>query len=96
VTGWVGALPFDHPVATFHELCLFLGGSPDSFTGGLLTLIGKADPDNLPRLRLGFPAAVAAWQIWRQRAPLTARELYDAVHCVTPDIERFYRAATKE
>jgi hypothetical protein len=58
-------LPDDHPVSTWDDLVLFLGGSPDSFTGLLLHLIAKADPGNRARLRAGFPKHVAAWEMWQ-------------------------------
>jgi hypothetical protein len=65
-------------VSTWEELCLFLDGSPTSFTGLLLTLITKADPGNRARLREGFPRQVAAWEAWCEHAPLT-RERLDAL-----------------
>jgi hypothetical protein len=81
----MGALPDDHKVHLWHELCLALGGSPDSFTGLLLSLIEKADPGNLARLRAGFPRQVAAWEIWMtDAATLTAGELKAAL-AATPD-----------
>jgi hypothetical protein len=60
----VGVLPADHPITTYAELALALGGSEDSFTGQLLALIAKADPGNRSRLRKGFPRHVAAWELW--------------------------------
>jgi len=72
------ALPDDHPLATYADLALALGGSEDSFTGDLLRLIAKADPRNRARLRAGFPLQVAAWEIWMGAAPhITAGELAD-------------------
>jgi hypothetical protein len=79
------ALPDDHKVQTWHELCLALGGDLTSFTGDLLHLIEKADPGNRARLRAGFPEHVAAWEIWRvQSATLTSGELQAALAAV-PD-----------
>jgi hypothetical protein len=70
----------DHPLAGWSDLCLALGGSPDSFTGRLLELIQKADPGNKRRLRLGFPQHVAALDLWMRCAPeLTAGELRDHI-----------------
>jgi hypothetical protein len=58
------------------DLALFLGGSPDSFTGVLLNLIVKADPGNRARLADAFPAVVHAWRIWGGTDPApTADEL---------------------
>lgn len=69
-------LPDDHPVSTWHELCLALGGDVTSFTGDLLHLIAKADPGNRARLRAGFPQHVAAWEMWTEAdPPMTAGEL---------------------
>lgn len=62
-------------VSTWEDLVLFLGGSPDSFTGLLLTLIAKADPGNRARLAEAFPGQVAAWEAWCELAPLTAARL---------------------
>lgn len=64
-----GVLPADHPVASWDDLCLFLGGSADSFTGQLLGLVAKADPGNLHRLRAVFPVGVRAWECWQDSAP---------------------------
>ena len=80
------ALPDDHPVNTWHELCLALGGDATSFTGHLLALIEKADPGNRARLRAGFPRQVAAWEIWAAAGGqgLTAGVLTAALEAV-PD-----------
>lgn len=70
-------------VDSFHDLALFLGGDSSSFTGDLLRLIGKADPDNLNRLAAGFPRQVRAWLLWRASAPVTADilvNLLEATH----------------
>lgn len=62
------------------DLALALGGSEDSFTGKLLQLIAKADPDNRERLRLGFPRIVRGWEIWMATSPTpTAAELLDVL-----------------
>jgi hypothetical protein len=47
------------------DLAVFLGGSEDSFTGLLMVLIAKADPENRVRLKLAFPRQVAAWELWQ-------------------------------
>lgn len=68
------------PVDSWDELCLFLKGSPSSFTGMLLTLLAKSEPENQARLRRAFPRHVAAWEIWVVRAPeLTYGELEEAL-----------------
>jgi hypothetical protein len=79
------ALPDDHKVETWQELCLALGGADDSFTGHLVTLIAKADPANRARLRAGFPKQVAAWERWVEASGrLTVADLYAALATV-PD-----------
>lgn len=62
-------------VDSWPDLCLFLGGSTDSFTGLLLVLIAKADPGNRRKLRGDFPREVAAWEEWQAHAPLSWGEL---------------------
>lgn len=64
---------------SWRELCLFLDGSQDSFTGKLLELIAKADPGNRARLREAFPRHVAAWETWQVLAPCTWGELEAAI-----------------
>jgi hypothetical protein len=59
----------DMKVATSGHLALVLGGDETSFTGDLLHLIGRADPDNLRRLTLAFPREVALWQLWQRLGP---------------------------
>ncbi|HEV2452007.1 MAG TPA: hypothetical protein VGS62_08775 [Streptosporangiaceae bacterium] len=62
------------------DLALFLGGSGDSFTGLLLTLIAKADPGNKARLRMAFPREVAAFDGWQSMSPApTFRQLREAL-----------------
>lgn len=62
-------------MAELHDLCLFMGGDSTSFTGDLLRLIGKADPDNLKRLEAGYPRHVRAYVLWRACAPVRADTL---------------------
>lgn len=70
------ALPDDYPVRTWEDLCMALGGAPDSFTGRLLELAAKADPGNRDRLRSAFRVQVTMWEAWTlAREPLTVREL---------------------
>ena len=57
-------LPMDAPVREWRDLCMVLGGDPQSFTGQLLDLIQHADPEHKARLRLAFPLHVAAWEVW--------------------------------
>jgi hypothetical protein len=76
--GMTGALPYDHLVVTFGDLCLALNGDETSFTGDLLRLVQKADRKNRELLRAGFPVHVAMWEIWIEidgRAPVTAYAL---------------------
>lgn len=67
------------PCNSWEELCHFVGGSPSSFKGQLLTLIEKSDPGNRSRLRQEFPREVAAWETWCWRAPCTWGELERAI-----------------
>jgi hypothetical protein len=67
------------PAGTWHELCLFLGGSPSSFTGQLLELVAKADPGDRERLREAFPRQVAALEALREIGPCTWGELETAI-----------------
>jgi hypothetical protein len=60
-------------------LCLFLGTSPDSFGGRLLSLVEKADPVNREKLRGAYPRHVAAWEAWRVLAPCTWGDLEAAI-----------------
>lgn len=75
----IGALHEDMMVEDWGYLCLFLGGSPDSFTGKLLELVAKADTFNRAKLRHAFPREVVAWTVWVAHAPLTAKDLDDKV-----------------
>jgi len=67
-----------HPAGNWEDLVLYLGGSPGSFTGMLLTLAAKADPRNLALLRGAFPRQVTAWEAWVRHSPATWGEL-DAI-----------------
>jgi hypothetical protein len=76
----------DVKISATGLLALFLGGSHDSFTGLLLVLFQKADPDNLARLRLAFPRVALAWETWGSMSPVpTFRELADALTAAAPD-----------
>ena len=79
LSDWSGypKVPFllTHEMSELHDLCLFLGGDSTSFTGDLLRLIGKADPDNLRRLEAGYPRHVRAYVLWRACAPVQADTL---------------------
>lgn len=70
-------LPPETVIDTWAMLCIFLGGSTDSFTGMLLHLIAKADPFNLNRLRRAFPEEVRAWQIWMEAPKSLAAAEFD-------------------
>jgi hypothetical protein len=48
------------------EMAFLLGG--DSFTGILILLIAKADPDNRARLKTAYPVEVEAYELWQQLA----------------------------
>lgn len=75
-----GALAPDDVIGTSGLLALFLGGSPDGFTGLLLTLAAKADRGNLIALRGAFPRQIAVWQIWQATSPApTAGELAEII-----------------
>jgi hypothetical protein len=67
----------DIPISEPGQLAEFLGGSATSFTGMLLTLIAKADPQNMMRLELAFPRQVAAWHTWMAMASPTPAQLRD-------------------
>lgn len=60
-------------VEDLEQLVSLLGGSADSFTGQLCTLILKADPGHLDALRAGFPVEVMCVMGWRATAHQTAR-----------------------
>lgn len=77
----------DTDVIGIRELALFLGGDATSFTGDLLRLIAKArfTPENLNRLSVGFPRAVAAWMMWSTMSavmPITAARLAELLTTV--------------
>lgn len=70
-------------VDDFHSLCLFLGGDTTSFTGDLLSLIGKSDPANLNKLATAFPHETRAYLMWRSLGPIpadTLLRLLEATH----------------
>lgn len=69
-------IPMDDVVMKeLGDLALFLGGDHDSFTGDLLRLIQKADPQNLNRIAAGFPRHVRAWLLFNACSPVPARTL---------------------
>lgn len=59
----------DRPLADWNDLVLALGGDTTSFTGRLLELVAKADPENRHRLRIAYPREVRAWELWIEHAP---------------------------
>lgn len=67
--------PEDYKVESWNDLCIFLGGSDDSFTGQLLLLVAKADPGNRAKLRSVYPREVAAWEVWGRNPYETHAEL---------------------
>ena len=48
-----------------HEIEAAFSGTGDWFTSHLLRLLVNSDPENTERIRLGFPAHVAAWERWK-------------------------------
>lgn len=70
-------MPAEASVREWTELCRYLGGSPNSWTGLCLTLIAKSDRAHLRALREAVPLHVAAWEIWTSHhsATLTVAEL---------------------
>lgn len=81
----------DRPIRTTAELAVFLGGSEDSFTGLLLTLIEKAraTPVNMMRLEKGFPREVEAWKAWQSMPQIpTFRELREALDALDEPARR--------
>ena len=46
------------------EFEMDLRGGGDNFRSQIFKLIAKADPENLERLRLGFPLEVIIWEDW--------------------------------
>ena len=67
--------PDDQPLRNLSDLAMFLGGDGTSFTGDLLRLIGKADPENLNLLGRVYPRHVRAWLMWRACSPVPASTL---------------------
>ena len=75
----------ERPIHATGDLALFLGGSHDSFTGKLLELVAKADPENRGRLKLAFPRQVLAWQQWQSCSPApTFGQMRDLMAGVEP------------
>ncbi len=73
----------DEEIGDLAKLALFLGGEGTSFTGDLLRLIGKADPENLNRLALAYPRHVRAFLMWRACAPVPVRTLVALLNTTT-------------
>jgi hypothetical protein len=46
-----------------------ISGYGDWFSAQLIRLIGKADDSNRERIRAGFPAEVALWEMWYYKRP---------------------------
>lgn len=92
LSDWSGypKVPFlmTHEMSELHDLCLFLGGDSTSFTGDLLRLIGKADPDNLRRLEAGYPRHVRAYVLWRACAPVQADTLVKVLEASAQIVRR--------
>jgi hypothetical protein len=76
------------------DLAVFLGGSEDSFTGLLMVLIAKADPENRGRLKLAFPRQVAAWELWQSCSPVpTFAQMREMMAAVEPWLDQLARAS---
>jgi len=56
-----------------HEMESAMSGHGTWFTSHLLRLIAKADHENMERIRLGFPASVAAYERWQSSSGEWAR-----------------------
>ncbi len=65
----IGALPDDHMVTTWQDLCLALHDDK------ILDLISKADVPSRARLARDYPLHVAAWLTWTRMPTMTAAEL---------------------
>lgn len=79
----------DRPIYATGDLAVFLGGSPDSFTGKLLELVAKADPGNRGRLMIAFPREVIAWQTWQSVSPApTFGQMRELMASVGPHIQQ--------
>lgn len=59
----------NRPAMLLGDVALALGGSDDSWTGDLLRLVAKADPERRDLLRLAFPREVDLWLIWQSLEP---------------------------
>ena len=87
----------DRQILATGDLALFLGGSHDSFTGKLLLLIAKADPENRGRLELAFPRQVTAWKVWGSMSPApTFRQLREALEKLEPRTDRLEKMVRRE
>jgi hypothetical protein len=76
------------------DLAVFLGGSEDSFTGLLLVLIAKADPENRGRLKLAFPRQVTAWELWQSCSPVpTFAQMREMMTETDPWLDHLARAS---
>ena len=75
------------PVISWYDLCLYLGGSEDSFTSLLLQLIAKSDPGNRERLRGAYPHEVYAYELWMVSQGLTRHD-FDAYLMVMAEVTR--------
>jgi hypothetical protein len=85
----------DRQIDATGDLALFLGGSHDSFTGKLLELAAKADPENRGRLKIAFPRVVLAWEQWQSCSPAPTfaqmRDLMTGVEPVAAHLEDLVR-----
>lgn len=57
-------LPANYLITHLEDVAYLLGGDPSSFTGDLLRLIAKADPNNRRRLGDVYPRHVEAYLAW--------------------------------
>jgi hypothetical protein len=55
-------MPIKKQVSESLRRAILEGGN--YFTCDLIKLIAKADPENLQKIRKGFPIEVAAWEAW--------------------------------
>lgn len=84
-TGYPIAIDPDIELVDLGQLALFLGGDVNTYTGELLRLIDKADPDNRARLAGAYPRESIAYGTWQSTTPApTGAELVDALS-VIPD-----------
>ena len=90
----------DRQILGSGELALFLGGSPDSFTGKLLEYRRQGtDPENRGRLKIAFPRQVLAWEQWQSCSPAPTfaqmRELMANVEPRADRIEQLMQASVR-